>query len=344
LAQASDVVHAGTGHLWQPFAYLGFTAACRAGVTTVFVQDGDVVQRIQDLTHGKSWKVRAKGSAYSSLYYRRVKRAVAHADLSLLKGQALHRRYGVFAKNAKDFYDTSYSVGDIILPSDLRAKCEALLEGQEIRCLVLGRLIDFKGVGHSIRAAARAANSGARISLDIIGDGPDRGRLVELVRSLDAEPFIRFLGSRPYSPQLLREVASYHLLLFTSLAEETPRSIFDAMAGGCALLAYELRYTQQVIDQFGHGLCVPRADVCELARRLREFDRRRPHLISLIRKAAKSSVAHSAEKWYERRAQWTIEAYERRQQHRKCFGFLGSRGDGKRTLLNSAGRNLRHPL
>jgi len=322
LAQGSDVVHAGIGNLWQPYAFFGFCAGHRMGTTTIFVQDGDMVQRIRDLTRDKSLHVRLRTSIYCALLYQFIKWGVARADLSLLKGQALHQRYGRFARNAKDFYDTSFHAADIIPLSDLTLKCDGALKGHALRCLVLGRLVDFKCIDHAIHAVVIAARSRVRIQLDIIGDGPDKARLKTLVKSLGAEQFVHFLGGRLYGPELLRDIASYHILLFTSLAEEPPRSLFDAMAGGCSLLAYDIPYTRQVIDQCRHGHCVPKGNVPELARRLCELDQDRPKLIALMQRAAEVSEEHSADKWYKSRAAWTIKAYERHQwsgDHGRCM-------------------------
>ncbi len=320
LARSSEVVHAGMGNLWQPFAFFGFCAGLRACVTTVFVQDGDMVRRFRDLARDKAWYEKLKSAVYSGLYYRRVKWAVERADLSLLKGRSLHERYGQFARNAKDFYDTSFHASDVIGAADLESKCSGALRGCTLRCLALGRLRDFKGVDHAIRAVVDAANSGRDIRLDIIGDGPDEDHLRTLTRSLRGEQVVRFLGARPYVPELLREIGSYHLLLFTSEAEETPRSLFDAMAGGCALVAYELPFTRQVIDESKHGRYVARGDVSQLTACLCDLDHDRRTLATLMQRAGQASGAHSAEKWYARRAEWTLAAHDRHHQSRPPRG------------------------
>jgi hypothetical protein len=106
---------------------------------------------------------RAKDSAYCSLYVRVARTAVAQADLSLLKGRALHQRYGAYARNARDFFDTSFHASDIIDAKPLERKCADVRTGQAIRCLSLGRLVDYKGVDHTIRAILQAAGQGANI-------------------------------------------------------------------------------------------------------------------------------------------------------------------------------------
>src|SRR6187549_1576366 len=102
LAAEADVFHSGINDLWQPYALMGFNAARRSGKTTVFVLDGDAIQRLRDLHRNDSLYLRARNAGYNAVYARVAARAVAQADLALLKGEQLHRRYGRWARNAKD--------------------------------------------------------------------------------------------------------------------------------------------------------------------------------------------------------------------------------------------------
>jgi glycosyltransferase involved in cell wall biosynthesis len=312
LAQESDIVHCGINNLWQPYSLLGFASGKRMDRTTVFFLDGDVVERLRDLNRDAGPAQHLQDALYSAIYIRTAKWAVAHADLSLLKGRLLHERYGKDAKNAKDFFDTSFTNDDIIRPSDVERKCEALRRGEPLRCLSLGRLVDYKGIDHSLRAVAEANRQGARVQLDVIGDGPARAGLETLARQLEMGDTVRFLGPRAYGNELLRDVRQYHLLLFTSVVEETPRSLFDGMAAGCGLLAFDIPFTRQVIEQCRHGAVVTRGQHGELAARLVELNHARDVLTGWVDRAAKVAEEHSAEVWYQRRAAWTFEAFEKR--------------------------------
>jgi glycosyltransferase involved in cell wall biosynthesis len=311
LAAESDVLHAGINDLWQPYSLLGFNAARRKGTTTVFVLDGDEIQRIRDLSGADPLPVRLRHAGYCAIYAQVAARAVARADLALLKGHQLHRRYGRWARNAKDFFDTSFHESDILSAAELERKCSAALAGGPVRCLSLGRLVGYKGVDHTLRAIAAAVAAGADVRLDVIGDGPARTELTALANALGIRERVEFKGARPYGPALLRELAQSHVLLFTSMAEETPRSLFDGLAGGCALLAFDLPFTRQVVGQLGHGALVARGQHVELAQQLLSLDRERARLVTWMKTAAARAREQSVEVWYERRAQWTIEAHER---------------------------------
>jgi glycosyltransferase involved in cell wall biosynthesis len=311
LAQGAEVVHGSINNLWQPYALMGFNAGRRLGKTMVFVLDLDDVERIRDMNRGLGSLRKLRDEIYCAALVHAVRDAVGHADLSLLKGQQLHARYGRYARNAKDFFDTSYHREDVIVPADLARKNEELMAGCPIRCLALGRLVGYKGLDHTLRAVAAAVAAGTEVVLDLIGDGPERPALEALARTLGVSSRVRFLGSRTYGPELMREVARYHVLLFTSLAEETPRSLFDAMAGGCALLAFDIPFTRQVVDEVGHGAVVARGDDDALASWIVELSRDRSRLAAWMGSAAQRAPEHAAEVWYRRRAEWTFEAYER---------------------------------
>jgi glycosyltransferase involved in cell wall biosynthesis len=311
LAAQAQVVHCGINDLWQPYSLAGFYAARRRGTTTVFVLDGDAIKRLQDLATGQGVLHRCRTNAYCALYYRIARRAVASADLALLKGRALHERYGRFARNAKDFFDTSYSLTDIVAAETVDCKCRELLAGGSIRCLYLGRLVDYKGIDYAIKAVAAAAGQGAPITFDIIGDGPAEKKLRQVALDAGAGQTVRFLGPRAYGPELLREIRAYHVMLFTSLAEETPRALFDGMAGGCALVAFAIPFVRQVLEQCRHGAAVPIGDIAALSEALLGAHRDRNTLAQWVRAAVDAAHGNTADVWYRRRAQWTLEAYER---------------------------------
>jgi glycosyltransferase involved in cell wall biosynthesis len=73
-----------------------------------------------------------------------------------------------------------------LYPTDLTPQKSAPpVRATEGRLLFAGRLMDVKGVGHLLRAMPlAAARLGRQMHLTIAGDGPDRGTLEKLARSL----------------------------------------------------------------------------------------------------------------------------------------------------------------
>ncbi len=114
LLPRAQVVHAGVDDVYRPIAFEGFRAGIRRNIATVFVQDTDNVIQQRQIFANQPTVERTKSGAYLWIYERMCRWSVARADLSLLKGSSLIRRYGRFAKNAHEFHDTSYSAAQIV--------------------------------------------------------------------------------------------------------------------------------------------------------------------------------------------------------------------------------------
>jgi hypothetical protein len=311
IASASQVIHAGVGNIFQPYPMFGFNAGVRMGVTTVFVMDGDIVTRITDGTHREGMLQRLKSRCVARVYERTARTGVRRASLVLLKGGLLHERYGAMARRTENFYDTSFTASDIITSQALEAKIAAVMRGERLKCVIVGRLVALKHIDQALRAMAIVAAKDGRVALDLIGCGPDEERLRRLCDELKLNERVNFCGSRGYGPELLRELWGYHVQLFTSIEEETPRALFDGMAAGCALLAYRIPFVREVAALGGHAEVADVGRVEELADLWLKLDKQRDILAARMKSAANTAPEHTAESWYRRRAMWTIEAYEK---------------------------------
>jgi glycosyltransferase involved in cell wall biosynthesis len=309
LASRSEVMHTGINHLYLPHAPMGFFAGERAGTMSVFVLDTDIVMQLEQMTRGTRLRKRAWTWVYKALYARTARRAIAAADLVLLKGRQLHERYGALNPRAKDFYNTSYGAADVIAADALAAKCAEVLGGAPLRALSIGRLIPRKGVDHTVRAVAAAVARGVPLVLDVVGGGPEEPALRKLAHELGVAGAVNFCGSVPYDAALLRRVATYHLWLFTPLSEDTPRAMFDAMAGGCALLAYDVPFARQVLADARQAPPVPLGGPAGLADLVVRLNDSRERVAELMSNCAQEAPHHTAESWYARRAAWTEAAY-----------------------------------
>ena len=309
LLPRADVVHSGLDDIYRPIAFTGFLMGMHAGKPTVFVQDTDQVLQMGELTAHAPLRERAKAFAYCQAYERSVRYSVARAPLSLLKGQALQNRYGRYAKNTKDFHDTSYLTQEIVPKAHVDGRVADLVgSARPIRLVYCGRLEARKGLADSLEVLARARAQGCRVTLDIIGDGNERAALEQQAASLSISAAVKFLGMRKYGPQLIRDLGDYDALFFTPIAEDTPRMIFDGYAGGLPLLGYGIDYVRERESQDGAARSVPVRDTAAAAGMLCALDRDRGQLAKLTRRAHEAAFYHSADAWYRRRAEWTYEA------------------------------------
>lgn len=311
LITRADVVHAGVDDVYRPITFEGFRIGLQYAKPTVFVQDTDNIVQQRELTADSGPVIRAKVGAYNWFYERMCRWGVARADLSLLKGSALIRRYGRYAKNAKEFHDTSFSVKDIVSTEDLERRLATLEEPRALRLVYCGRLTARKGVDRSLKIVAGAIAQGAGIQFDIIGDGAERSRLESIVKSEGLEKSVRFIGSLPYDGALLKRLSEYDGLLFTPTAEDTPRMIFDGYAAGLPLLAFDIGYVKERLEQEHAAFLLPRDQIEKSVFALSGLCGNRRQLADLSRSARSAAEYHAAENWYRRRAEWTIEAVEK---------------------------------
>jgi glycosyltransferase involved in cell wall biosynthesis len=309
------VVHGGFDDVYRPIAFEGVRLALRLNKPLVFVQDTDIVVQHRQLAADQGTAAWAEAAGYSWIYERVTRWSVARADLSLLKGSALMRRYAAYARNAREFHDTSYFASDIVSEQDLERRLAGLSDPRPLRLVYCGRLARRKGIDTSLSILARAAALGARVRLDIIGEGEERAPLEALAGSLGVNALVRFLGAFPYDPDLLRRLSGYDALFFTPAAEDTPRMIFDGYAAGLPLVASAIGYVLERHAQERATIVLPRDGIDESAMILLEMDRNRGNLAELSRRARDAAAVHSSEYWYRQRAQWTIEAVERHDFH-----------------------------
>jgi colanic acid/amylovoran biosynthesis glycosyltransferase len=87
----------------------------------------------------------------------------------------------------------------------------ALLPGEPIKLLTVGRLVEKKGIDIVIRAIAKLKEQYPLIQYHIIGEGPLRLFLQELIKECDLEGHVILHGSRDatYVRELMHESIFY---------------------------------------------------------------------------------------------------------------------------------------
>jgi glycosyltransferase involved in cell wall biosynthesis len=104
-----------------------------------------------------------------------------------------------------------------------------------LRCMFLGRLVPYKGCDMLLQAAAALVRAG-KLSIEVVGDGPERARLERMARELDIVPGVRFAGKVPHT-EVQRHLAESDLLTFPSIREFGGGVILEAMAVGVPPMA-----------------------------------------------------------------------------------------------------------
>ncbi len=127
----------------------------------------------------------------------------------------------------------------------------------------VARLSAVKNHALLLRAAAQALPEDGRLLL--VGDGPERARLVALARELGLSDRALFVGGRHGVPQILAALDAFALC---SIAEGLPLAVLEAMAAGLPVVATAVGGVPTALTHGYTGFLVPSGDAEALAARL----------------------------------------------------------------------------
>ena len=129
----------------------------------------------------------------------------------------------------------------------------------------LSRLRAWKGVHFAVAAMKDILPKVPDAELRIIGTGPYEPELRALVRDLDIEPSVKFLG-RLSEEEKLAELARAHILTKTSGREGWGIDVLEANANFTPAVGWDVPGTRDSIRNGRTGTLVPFGDVAGLAR------------------------------------------------------------------------------
>jgi len=146
-------------------------------------------------------------------------------------------------------------------------------DGERIKILMCGRFVEKKGFEYGIRAFAKLGKIHKNIALTLIGDGKLRGKMENLVDSLNLSHSVQFLGMLPHE-EVQRQMEASDIFLSPNVTawdgnrEGIPNTIKEAMATGLPVVStYHAGIPELVIDK-KTGFLVPEKDVDGLVDRL----------------------------------------------------------------------------
>ncbi len=154
-----------------------------------------------------------------------------------------------------------------------RLRAERELDGGVPVFLYVGRLAAEKGLKWLVEGFARAWKAEPRAVLVLLGDGPLRGELQELARSLGMGPeTVRMPGRvRPVEVALWLKVADVFAL--TSPSEGFSCALAEAMSCGLASVVSDIEANSQLVQDGVEGRLVPVGDVGRIGEAFSELMR-----------------------------------------------------------------------
>lgn len=127
-------------------------------------------------------------------------------------------------------HDRLFYIPENAIESDRFTARRTRRRPEQIRAVFLGRLVPYKGPDMLIEALAPLLKSG-KLTLSIIGDGPMRGQLDEMIERLGVTDQVKFIGWVPHA-EVQNRLAEHDLLTFPSIREFGGAVALEAMAVG----------------------------------------------------------------------------------------------------------------
>jgi glycosyltransferase involved in cell wall biosynthesis len=182
------------------------------------------------------------GSSESYRGFKRIKTAcysLIHLAISKYLAKGL---ITVTAALAEELGISSFVVHNVA--AAVPSEGESVLQDRPA-VVCVGRLVRVKRFDRAISALAELGPKEA--TLYLIGDGPERRNLEELVSSMGLEARVRFLG---FLPDARAVIADSDLLLLTSESEGLPTVVLEAMLSGIPIVATDLPGLREIKQRF----------------------------------------------------------------------------------------------
>jgi glycosyltransferase involved in cell wall biosynthesis len=150
----------------------------------------------------------------------------------------------------------------------------------------VGRLVEIKRYDLLIRSFARLKPYCPDAYLLMVGDGPERPGLEELVAELGMSEWVRFAG---YQTNVKEYLHTMNCFALTSRSEGTPQAALEASIAQLPVVASRVGGLPEVIEEGRTGVLFPPGDEEQLTRSLLEIVRNRD-LARRLGEAAKVRV------------------------------------------------------
>jgi colanic acid/amylovoran biosynthesis glycosyltransferase len=138
-----------------------------------------------------------------------------------------------------------------------------------IHVLTVARLVKEKGLDEGIQAVSWLLHdkTNLRIQYQIVGDGPEKPRLLRLVDELKMGDTVKFLGPQEHG-DVLATMRQAHIFFLPSREEVLPVVLMEALASGLPVVATLAGSVAEIVQDELSGYLVPPGDIHSMSLRL----------------------------------------------------------------------------
>jgi colanic acid/amylovoran biosynthesis glycosyltransferase len=147
-----------------------------------------------------------------------------------------------------------------------------------LRTISVGRLIEKKGWRYLVEACALLRDNGLHFDCRIVGEGPDKEALQQLIQQLRLGERVHLLGSRSQS-EIIDLLAESSLFVLPAVrdrmgdSDNLPTVLIEALASRLPVVATELAGIPEIVNEGMNGLLVPERDSKQLASAIERLSR-----------------------------------------------------------------------
>nr|WP_237688384.1 glycosyltransferase [Arthrobacter jiangjiafuii] len=164
----------------------------------------------------------------------------------------LNLRYG----DRNNIYVIPHPAVDIVPDTDSTKRDPDL-------ALIVCRLENQKRLQDAIHAFAHVLEKRPTARLEIYGTGSKLQEWTDLVKSLNISNSVLFMG---YEPRPERQYERASVFIMTSLFEAQPLSLLEALAHGCPIVSYDIKYgPAEMVRQGSNGFLSPEGNIKTLS-------------------------------------------------------------------------------
>lgn len=126
-----------------------------------------------------------------------------------------------------------------------------MTRNKQFTCLHVGRLDVHKAQHILIQSIGSLVEAGYNVHCDIVGDGPLKNDLEDLIKAQKLDSNIQLLGPR-FHHEVLEMLPNYDSFLMSSVVEGMPIAIMEAMRAKVPIISTNVGAIDELLD---HGRC-----------------------------------------------------------------------------------------
>lgn len=174
--------------------------------------------------------------------------------ISEFNAQYVNQLCGIQGEKRVTVLPLGVDVDDSLLPQNHRS-IQSKLSQAPYTLLNVGRLSDHKAQHLLLYACRQLLDTGYSFRCLIIGEGPTREKLENLITELDLNDCVTLMGAR-YHDEVLAMYQDADLFVLSSVAEGMPIVLMEAMLSGVPVVAPSLSGIPELFDHGKAGVLV----------------------------------------------------------------------------------------